>query len=328
MVKTDKGVAAAYAERLAQEFEREMTEKRWVGSARWNNPSQIGHPCERFLVLRRTKGALQKAPSPALQARFEIGTALGKLEVARLLQRGWEIRQIEATQEWPQYQISGRPDLEARPPGERQYVPIEVKSVHPALMAGIRTLDDLLSHQNWRVRMWPSQLIIYELLAGYEEGILDLISTAGWRQFIPVPLDYGHAEALVAKCERVNAHVAAGTEPEPINDPDVCPGCSFFMTEACSPSLSLAPDIGVVEDEEVIADVRRLLELKPLAAEYEALRKSLAQRFTGVNQALVPDVAIVTGKEVVRQIKPQPAREERFWQVKYLPLQAVSEEEP
>jgi hypothetical protein len=313
-------VAEGYAARLRDDFEREMQSRATVYTARWNNPSQMGHPCDRFLVLRRTKGQLQKAPSWQLQARFMMGTEIGKLAVRFMMEQGWEIRSIERPSEWPEYQISGRPDMEARPPGSKAFLPFEVKSVHPNLMAGVRSLRDVLSNRNWRVRMWPSQLMTYELLDNHEEGVFLPISLSGLWQAFAVPLDYDHAETLLKQCERVNAHIAAGTEPEPICDPEVCPGCWFFQTEACDIRLAMAADTTVVTDEEVIGDVRRMLELKPQASEYEALRNQLKVRFEGVEQALVPDVAMVTGKWTERHVKAQEARTDKYWSPKYLPL--------
>jgi hypothetical protein len=169
--------------------------------------------------------------------------------------------------------------------------------------------------------------MIYELLDGHEEGILLPIGLTGWWEPVAVPLDYDHAETLLKQCERVNIHIAAGSEPEPICDPDVCPGCSFWQTEACNATLAMAPDVGVITDEEVIEEVRRLLELKPQASEYEALRKRLGQKFEGVEQALVPDVAMVAGKQIERNVKAMEARVDRFWQVKYVPLAAGEDEE-
>jgi len=334
MTTTTEPVAGLYAARLRENFASMMQARSSVATARWNNPSQMGHPCDRFLVLRRTKGALQKPFPPSLQARFLMGTEIGKLAVRLMMEMGWDVKSIERPAEWAQYQISGRPDLEARPPGNGsgnghggKYVPFEVKSVHPNLMRGVTTYQDIIHNRNWRVRNWVSQLMIYELLDGHEEGILLPIGLTGWWEPVAVPLDYEHAETLLKQCERVNAHLTAGSEPEPICDPDVCPGCSFWQTEACNATLAMAPDVGVITDEDVITDVRRLLELKPQASEYEALRKRLGQKFEGVEQALVPDVAMVAGKQIERQVKAAEARTDRFWQVKYVPLAAGEDEE-
>lgn len=331
MTTTTEPVAALYAARLRENFEHMMQARSSVATARWNNPSQMGHPCDRFLVLRRTKGAMQRPFPPSLQARFLMGTEIGKLAVRMIIEMGWDVKSIERPAEWEQYQISGRPDLEARPSGtgngHAKYVPFEVKSVHPNLMRGVTTYQDIIHNKNWRVRNWVSQLMIYELLDGHEEGILLPIGLTGWWEPVAVPLDYDHAETLLKQCERVNAHIAAGTEPAPICDPDVCGSCSFFQTPACDIRLSLAEDISVETDEEAIGEVRRLLELKPLSSEYDAIRKRLGVRYEGKSNLLVPDVCIVSGKLQTRNVKEAPARVDEFWTLKYMPLAATGEDE-
>lgn len=327
MTTQTASTAERHAERLRADFQREMQSRSQVYTARWNNPSQMGHPCLRFLVLRRTKGDQQRPPSWQLQARFMMGTEVGKLAVRFMMEQGWEIRSIERPSEWPEYQISGRPDMEARPPGNGVFLPFEVKSVHPNLMAGVRTLEDVLNHRNWRIRMWPSQLMTYELLDGHEEGVFLPISLSGLWEPFAVPLDYERAESLLKDCEAVNAHIAAGTEPEPIADPDVCPQCSFFQTPACDITLALAADTQVVTDEGIVGDVRELVALKPKASRYEALRRVLRVRFEGVAEALVPDVAVVKGKQMTRRVKAQPERTDEWWDVKYVPLAAEEDED-
>ena len=330
--------AADYAARLSGQYDRRMESEIWRGSAGWNSPSVIGHPCDRFLVLRRTKGELQHPTTIETQKRFERGKVIGRLAQMTLASYGFDIIRMEAQVEYRALMLRGKADLVARPAElSTPYQVYEVKSAASSTFNSVDSIEDIKRHRRHYIRSYPYQAMAYLMLERHkrsrqeidkEVATLWLWNPDNWQwKFIPVPYDGAIVEEITDKCGRVNEHIAARTEPPPINDPDVCPDCSFFMTDACNPHLAMAPDVGLVTDEDDIEGVRRLLELKPLASEYEAIQKRLKVRFEGVTQALVPDVAMVTGRQVERQMKAQEARVDTFWQVKYLPLMAEENQE-
>ena len=325
---SDDEYAAKYSKLLLASRENALLAKRWTGSSRWNSPSLLGNPCLRYLVLKRTKGNLARPVSVGLQARFDVGSLIGKATVRDMIDMGWEVGSIESVMEWPEHQISGRPDFAAKPPkSPREWptLPLEVKSCAPYVFNGIHNYGDVHDAPSWRTRAWLTQLNLYLAMMNKPEGLLLIVSLNGAWQAIPAPLDMDIVGGATARADAVNRHLAGKTEPEPICDPEVCPMCDFFQTEACDITLAFAKDIGVITDGGTITDIKRYLDLKDPHAEYERLGKNLKVKLEGVERALVPDVCIVTGRQQTRHVNAQDERTDTFWQVKYLPVDVNAE---
>lgn len=335
---TTVSLADPYADQLSDAYDARMRGDIWTGSASWNSPSVIGHPCLRYLVLRRTKGDLQKPVSLDAKKRMEMGNIIGNCAKNIAIQYGFEILRMEEMIEYRALKLRGKADTVMRPPGgDGPYRIFEVKSIADRLFDTISDVDSLLNNRSVFVRRYPYQPMAYMMLERHKRATRDRVDLdmatlwfwalpSGRWKFVPVPFDAKMEGEICNKCEAVNADIANGLEPMPMNDPDICPACSFFMTDACNPTLAMAADTAVIDGEEDVEGVKRLLELRPLASEYEYLRKRLSTRFEGVEQALVPDVAVVTGKRIERQMPALPARTDSFWQVKYLPLQEERED--
>ena len=324
-------VGERYGEMLDAWYDQQIQANAFRGSAGWNSPSSIGHPCLRFHVLRRTKGEFQKPFSKAQLERMEMGKEIGRIAQLRLISAGFEVMRMEEQIEYRVLMMRGKADNIARPPMETGPFHIwEFKSVAPRIFDSITDYRSVIDNRFPWIRFAPYQCVSYLILERHKRSRakVDLDSATLWywsldgrRKRVEVPYGQDMVDEITDRCERVNAHIGAGTEPEPICDPDICPGCSFFQTEACDIRLAMAADTQVVTDESDIDVVRRYLVLKPQAREYTAVRNRLNLRFGGVESALVPGVGIVRGKQMTRHMKPQVERTDRWWNVEVVSLQ-------
>jgi len=108
-------------------------------------------------------------------------------------------------------------------------------------------------------------------------------------------LDYQLAETMVAKAERVNAHIAqiyaaggipeSGIVPEAVDallperipfDQDICLRCNYFAL--CLPDVFAKQSAEVVDDTELATMLDRRAELSPFADEYESVDRAIKKR--------------------------------------------------
>ena len=153
----------------------------------------------------------------------------------------------------------------------RQILPIEITTVQPWYWDSTRTIEEVKRHAKWWIKRKPHQLNNYFLMQSLPGGIL-IIKTFGKRpRLLPMLLDYEMGERDIKMCECVNKHVAEDTLPERIPyDPVVCGMCSFsHICGAIKPA-----DLTEVPPE-LIADLKRLVELQPIVEEYRELKARL-----------------------------------------------------
>lgn len=264
-----------------------------------NRASNLGHPCELYLVLERTKWTQRKAPDLGLLKIFRRGKKLEPLIRRDLEDMGYQIEAVQQGKFWKEPNISGHIDLRVARRAGRPSVLTELKTVSSAHFQQLQTADDILKHRHHYVRAWLAQLQIYQLLEGEEEALF-ILHEPSWNDYraIQVFLDFDFAESLVQKAERVNAHVLAGTEPEPLTEADVCERCPYFGT-ACYPPL-IVQEGEFVNDPELEAKIQRWLDLKAAKSEYDELDKAIKGRFKAVEKARCGPFS-VTGKEVYRR---------------------------
>lgn len=253
-----------------------------------NWASSLADPCVRRLVYYRTNWDVQTEPAPRLQGIFETGKKIERVVVNILNEIGQEARP-----EWElvarggkvnddfckKHQIGGVPDVflkvwprtGGRDDRPKMLGPVEVKGLDPNVFRTINAVEDL-DQKKW-LRRYIGQLTIYELQCNFERGWFLLINKSNLYdyKFIELPLDLAYAESLVQKADEVNAHIAAGTLPEALNDPDECRDCPF--ASLCCPSCGTGGTLSVIESEELEGCLLRLDEMKDTAKEIDSLDK-------------------------------------------------------
>ncbi|MDE2106465.1 MAG: hypothetical protein KGL39_55135 [Patescibacteria group bacterium] len=273
-----------------------------------NRASSLGHPCERHLTYCRTASEKRQKPSVELQQRFEDGklhedAVLRILEDARVEREdGHKARLLVMQRQrdlsidpfFRTHQISGHPDAMVAVEDDPAHIyPVDCKSCSQYVYGRLNTLTDMQRDKSAYVRSYPAQLQLYCLGTGEPEGAFLLKDkNSGDVKQIDVPLDYDYAEQLVQKADRINAHVAAGTLPEPIDDGEVCQSCDF--RHICPVDINYGPPLRALDDPEVIDKLNLWERLKPLAKEFEAIDKEVKALFAGEPNLIVGDFHIAS----------------------------------
>ena len=301
MVLTDVGAEEALTPEgfnrvLTQQLESEIS----LYPARAWYPSSLGHPCDRFSVWRWTRWKEQERHSPTLQSIFDEGKDHQPSIYRRLQGMGY---QVVGEQDRPtQYQvkggvISGRSD--GRITGFRgtRYKPariLEAKSMSGYQWERVDTAEDLRTATSVWTRSYYAQGQLYCLLEDLPLGVFVLKDKGtGLLKLIPYELDYGYAEAILQRVERLSPMVQAKTDPDPIPfDLNTCGGCGF--RRLCYPPRSFGEGTSVISEPLLLEDLARVVELAPGAAEYRELRTSVTDRLKllGIKEAVAGDVVV------------------------------------
>lgn len=251
-----------------------------------NRASAIGDDCERRLVYERTHWMEKDLPDIGLQYIFEVGNKLEEPVLRMIHDSGFEIMR---QQEPFVYKSNGETLLTGHIDGILvadgiEYL-AEVKTMSPYIWQAVNTIDDF-NRYSW-TRKYPYQLNIYMLGLEIPRGIWFLVNKSTGRvKQINTQLDYDLAEKTLQKCERINAHIKNNTLPDYLDDADTCDNCAF--KHVCLPPINRAP-IDVESDAETIEMVKRLMELKPLKSEHDAIDKELKPLFREREKCLVGD---------------------------------------
>jgi len=234
-----------------------------------NRASEMGHPCDRYLVLLRTKGDHRSPVSPQLQAIFDEGIRHERSAVADLEEIGVWLRGSQRDFPPNTYQITGHVDgiLPLAPPWlgvDRGPIVVEIKGLNPhdwnRLEQSGDRVDSLRGHR-W-MRRWYAQGQVYSFLADGPGTLFMLKNKAtGWPLFVWCPLDLDYVQGLLDRAERINRHVADGGLPDYLKDPSECRRCSFFGG-VCTPPMEFGGDGYVETAEDVIGTFDRWAELK------------------------------------------------------------------
>lgn len=288
---------------------------------RSNRASECGHPCLRYLVLSRTRWQEKVLHGPELQMIFDGGRLIEDMALAQLRDAGFEVTEQQRAFEWPALELTGHLDCILRVNG--QGYPVEVKGLAHHSWASVNSVEDMLNSSQVWMRKYPAQLTMYLLNSGRERGLFYLVSKSTYApKVIWVDLDYDYAEELCQRLERVNAHVAAGTLPEPVENYGVCEGCGFL--HICLPEVR-GQALEITDDPRLIELLERREALAPAKAEYEAVDKELKKLIEGREKLVVGDW-LITGKHVSRRGYTVP--DSTYWQTKIVrlaPGQASSE---
>lgn len=258
-----------------------------------NRASELGHPCERYLVFKRTRWQDATLHDVGLQFVFDEGNLQERAVIRDLEDAGWQIVEQQRDYEWKDFQITAHLDGKIALP-DSELAPMEVKSMSPFIWVKINTVADLLNAKYPHLRKYPAQLTLYNLLANAHRGFLILKNkSTGQLKEIEIGLDYEYAESLLQKAKRINAHVADKTVPDPISyDESICGRCPFL--HICLPDVKREALV-LADDPELEAQLIRRAELDPMRRAYGELDEAVKEKFLRANceKALVGNFLLV-----------------------------------
>lgn len=278
-----------------------------------NRASEMGHPCERYLVYLRTRGEDRVLHDVNLQFIFDDGNLHEEGVLKDLKEAGFKIIEQQRAFEWKKYQITGM--IDAKVLDGDKAIPIEIKSFNPHIWEKVNSVQDMQRSKFVFLRKYPAQLTLYLIMDEKEEGLFILKNKVNGRlKQIPIFLDYEYAEGLIQKAERINLHVQAGTLPERIPWEDgACEYCPFG--HICLPSHEEKGTL--LNDPELELKLDRRGELKPLVDEFNELDKEIKEKLKEIPEVVIGNW-IIKGKWIDK--KEYTVQASRYWQMQIRPL--------
>ena len=271
--------------------------------------------CTRETVLGILHWQDRPLPDAWLKARFERGNLIENAALRELADLGYTVR----TERTP-FEVrdtTGRLVLRGKVDGflhrhlvKRDY-PLEIKSLDPNVFRQITTAEDFQRYTF--TAKWVRQLQAYLYANNEEEGFFLLDDCLGHWRLIPVMLDYAATERIIRQCEEAVAHVAAGTLPDYHRDPAVCRKCWAFG-RVCDPPIE-SQGLTILNSEELEVKLERRAQLESARREYEDLDGEIKDTVKG-KDGLIVGRFLIQGKEIIRKLKAQEAREIVIWQTK------------
>lgn len=256
-------------EQIQERLNAVWEKKRTVYPCHTNRASQIGAPCLRQLVYYRTAWDKQELPSLDLVKTFEEGHLQEEAVKRLLMDAGFQIIEAQrsvADSLFKTHNISGHLDFFLGGVGDKPIL-CEVKSMSPNIFRNMTSMEDF-ERYSW-TRKYKAQIMLYLLGAGEQDGLFILKNkSTGELRFIPVTLDLGFAESLLAKAKTIEEYISTGTLPERIDDMKECGYCSF--RHLCMPD-TINQAAALVNNPEFEAMLERREVLDPLRKEYAEL---------------------------------------------------------
>lgn len=279
-----------------------------------NRASDIGHPCVRYHVCQRTRWREKSLHDVGLQLIFGLGNEFEDMVIRQLLAARVRVIEQQKSYEWKEYQITGHVDGKLLGDDGKVY-PFDIKSSSPYVYDSIHNIDDLKNGKYSYLRKYPTQLNLYLLMEEQEKGLFIFVNKVnGQLKEIWMDIDYQLGEETLKRCEAINAHVAAGTVPDPIPyDEDLCGRCAF--RHICLPDF-VGTEVEI-DESELSTMISRYMELKSAAKEYDALNREIARMVNEREKVLAGDY-LVTGKWVEKKAFAVPAS--KYWQKKIIPV--------
>lgn len=278
-----------------------------------NRASQCGHPCERYLVLSRTRWQEKTLHDVNLQFIFEGGNLIEDMALQEIRDAGITVIEQQRAFEWKDIELTGHLDAKIILNGKA--IPLEVKGYSHYQFEKLNSIADFFNSKKHYIQMAPAQLYMYMMNTESETGIFYLKDKLTYRpKTISVELDYDYCEKIVQKLERVNKHVAENTLPDPIDNYDICQDCGF--NHICLPDLK-AEAIEITDDPEFEEKLTRREELSLVIKEYRELDREIKKNIEGKERLMIGDF-LITGKYIERkgyEVKPS-----KYWKSKILNL--------
>lgn len=250
-----------------------------------NRASELGHPCERYLVYNRMNWQDKSLHSVETQFIFDGGNVIEKLAKEDLEKAGFEIIEQHRPYEWKEYQITGYIDFMLRDK-EGFVFPVEVKGLQDIDANKLNCIEDFLQAKKIWLNKYPAQLTLYMLLSNKEYGAFYI---KGKPSLLPkhiwINLDYTFAESLLKKAERINNYIKGKSYPEKIEYKEyICGRCDY--AHICLPD-TINQSANFIDSSEIEEKLIRREELKKMVSEYEELDEEIKDKFKGVLETVI-----------------------------------------
>ena len=258
-----------------------------------NNASEIGHPCERFLVFSRTRWKDKPLHDVGLQCIFDEGNNQEKSLVRDLMDAGIEF--IEGQKALYEKRILLSARLDGSIVIDRQAYPAEIKSMSPFSFEKINTVQDMFD--DMYAQKYPAQLTLYLYLDNKEKGFFILKNkSSGQIKVLELALDYNYAEELIQKIERVNKYVDNNEVPPVTVDASICKSCAFL--HVCMPDIKNTA-IVFDDDSDLLKLINRYNELKAELDKTKTAEKELDNVKELIKKAVTDKEKIIAGNYLV-----------------------------
>ena len=279
-----------------------------------NRASDLGNPCLRYHVLNRTRYEEKTLHDVGLQGIFDLGNDIEEIALRELAAAGIKVIEQQKPFSWPEYQITGHLDGLVLLDGKAY--PLEIKSCSPFVFDAIHTIDDLKKGKYAYLRKYPVQLCLYMLMSNIEKGVfLFKNKVSGAYKEIWMDLDYSIGEEALKRAEAINAHLAAGTIPDPVEYSEECDRCGFV--HICGVN-HIGKEVEI-DTGELATMLDRLDELKPVVKEYEEIDEQVKKAVEGREKVLAGNW-LVTGKylekkayDIPAELKTQYEKITKYW---------------
>ncbi|MFA5560114.1 MAG: hypothetical protein WDA59_11790 [Methanofastidiosum sp.] len=277
--------------------------------------SEIGHPCERYLVYSITNWQDRQPYDPELQFIFEGGNLVEELAIKDFEEAGFKVYRPEPDKAIAESrpQITGHIDIRVDF-GDGKVYTGEIKGLNKYDFDSLNCLEDFFKSKKVWIRKYPAQLMTYLYIKGEERGFFYLKSIPGFQpKLIWVDLDLDYMEEILQKTERVENHVKNKTLPPQIDDYEICERCPFLML--CLPEIKRSA-MEFIDNDELEQKLNRWYELKSLSKEFEELDRELKKYFEGHEKLMIGNF-IITGQLVERKAYiPKPVEASNYWKYK------------
>lgn len=311
----DKDIqTAVQTQTLASALAFEIQERRRAGLRGKNTPyprsvsilSDIGE-CDRQMVYSITNWQDKPAFDDDLLYRFEAGKDQELLLVRDLVGLGYEVIGAQEVIEIKNRNgdTVGRGKIDGKIEYHRIKIPFEIKSMNPMVFDHIDTIEDF--EKKPYLRKYIRQLTMYLYGNNIEEGLLICTDCLGHWKFFVVTLDYGLAEQILQRLERVHEHIKAKTQPDRIEFRDeICGKCAFY--QICLPDM-IRTEMEVLNDEDFLMNLEVREQTKESRAAYESADKK-AKDFIkkyGITKGIAGDFVITSKTIATKERAPVPA---------------------
>lgn len=284
--------------------------KKHASPCHTNRASEIGHPCERYLVYNRAHWQDKALPDTTLMSIFDLGNTHEERALRILRECGFNVTNQQRDFFDEAYNISGRIDCFLSN-GDGNHYPVDVKSCHQNTWEKINSVRDMIFHDAYYIQKWPAQLQLYlDMAKVAPEGAFLLANKAtGEMKEIWTTLDAEYVGLLKEKCARINEHVAERTLPKRIPFGSTCAECSFH--HVCMPPRESIGTGEITDGDNVLLAllVRRTYLLaqltiydaaKSLEKEIDIVTKEI-KRFTEGHDMIVCGDWAISGKKIQRK---------------------------
>jgi len=279
-----------------------------------NWASDAGHPCIRYLVFSRIAWDKKAPYDVGLQFIFDRGRAAESVIDAELKLAGFKVVESERPYEDKGLQLRGKIDRKIEVDGAR--IPLEYKTVSPREIDSIAIVGDMIENHRVYIRQWPAQLLLYMLLSGSPQGVFYFKNSLTWYPkdiWVNIEDHFDYVYSLIDKLKVVNEWVEKGEPPDTWPDNfSICDRCAFALL--CGSEKHFGAEAEIYDRPDIEEKLEEREKLKAYSDQYDDLDKEIKGYFKGVEKAIC-GTFLITGKEVVREMKPQPARTDRFWKL-------------